>query len=90
MQYQVEGWAAALGHDMLDARAALRLGDVLLDSEGAADGGDGDEVDAEDEAADWNALDGDLHPSTGGGAEVEDGVGGAEEGELGVELEQLP
>jgi hypothetical protein len=77
VQDQVEGGAAALGHDVLDARAALSLGDVLLDGEGAADGGDGDEVDAEYEAADRNALDGDLHPSAGGGAEVEDGVGRA-------------
>lgn len=90
MQDQVEGGAAALGHDVLDARAALRLGDVLLDGEGAADGGNGDEIDAEYEAADRNSLDGDLHPAARGSAEVEDGVGGAEKGELGVELDQLP
>lgn len=79
-----------LPHQPLNPRPALRPGDVLLDGYGAADRGDGDQVDADDEAADGDALDGDLHPAAGGGAEVEDGAGGAEEGELGVELDELP
>ncbi|KAL7182287.1 hypothetical protein ACSBR1_041065 [Camellia fascicularis] len=35
-------------------------------------------------------CDGDLHPVTRGGVEVEDGMGGAEEAELGLKLDELP
>lgn len=86
----VEGGATVVVHELLDARFTLRPGDILLDGERAADWGNGREVDAEDEVADGDALDGDLHPAAGGGAEVEDGGGGFEEAELGVELDELP
>ena len=87
---QVEGGAGLLLHEAAELGDALGSGDVLLNGEGAADGGDGDEVNADDEAADGDALDGDLHPTAWSGAEIEDGVGGVEEGVLGVELEKLP
>ncbi|KAI8007755.1 DELLA protein GAI1 [Camellia lanceoleosa] len=48
------------------------------------------EVDVNDEAADGDALDRDLHPATGGNVEVEDGTEGTEEAELGLELDELP
>ena len=83
MEDQVEGRAGLLLHEAPELGDALGPGDVLLNREGAVDGGDGDEVNADDEAADRDALDGDLHPTAGGGAEIEDGVGGVEEGVLG-------
>lgn len=85
----VEGAAAVLVHELLDGGSAALGGDVLLDGEGAAYGANGEEIDAEDEAADGDMADGDLHPTAGGGAEVEDGAGGGEEAELGIELEEL-
>lgn len=87
---QVERRAAIVAHNPLHLGLALGLGDVLLDCDGAAYRGDRDEVDADDKGANGDALDGDLHPAARGGAEVEDGVGGAEESKLGVELDQLP
>jgi hypothetical protein len=33
-----------------------------------------DKIDTENEAADGNFLDGDLHPTTRGGAEIENGM----------------
>lgn len=89
MEYEVECAAAVLVHKLLDGGSAALGGDVLLDGEGATYGSDGEEVDAEDEAADGDMSDCDLHPSSRGGAEVEDGAGGGEEAELGVELEEL-
>lgn len=90
VQHQIERPASVLAHEPLDGGPALGLGDVLLDADGAAHGADGDEVDPDDEAADGDSLDGYLHPAAGGGAEVEDAAGGAEEAELGVELDELP
>ncbi|GFZ14453.1 FtsJ-like methyltransferase family protein [Actinidia rufa] len=66
---------------------ALRFNDVLFNGNGTANG---NEVDANNKGGDGDTLDGDLHPASGGGGEVEDGAGGAEEGELEVELDQLP
>lgn len=90
MKHQIESRAAVLLHQLPEPGRALGLGDVLLDREGAADRGDGDQVDADDKAADGHALHCDLHPTAGGGAEVEDGVRGVEELVLGVELSELP
>lgn len=89
MKHDVECAAAILVHELLDGGSAALGGDVLLDGEGATYGSNGEEIDAEDEAADGDMSDGDLHPSSGGGAEVEDCAGGGEEAELGVELEEL-
>lgn len=90
MEYDVECGATVIGHELLDAALTLGPGDILLDGDGAADGGDWRKVDADDEVANGDVLDGDLHPSSGGGAEVEDGGGRFEEVVLGVELDQLP
>lgn len=87
MENNVEGGAAVVIHELLDAGPALGLGDVFLDGDGATDGGDRGEINADDEVVDGDALDGDLHPTTGGGAEIENGVCGFEEAELGVELD---
>ena len=89
MNNEIESLDAVLVKHLPDLGPALGPGDVLLDGDAAADGLDGDEIDPEDEAADGDLLDGDLHPTTGGGAEIEDGSGFVEEGELFVELEEL-
>lgn len=89
MNHQIEGLDAVLLEHMLDLGPALGARDVLLDGDAAADGGDGDEIDTEDEAADGDLLGDDLHPTAGGGAEIEDGSGFVEEGVLGVELDEL-
>jgi hypothetical protein len=41
----VEGGAAVVVHELLDFVPSLGLGDLLLDGDGTADGGDGGEVD---------------------------------------------
>jgi len=79
-----------LVHELLDAGLAFCFGDVFLDGDGAADGGNGRQVDADDEVVYGDALHGHLHPAAGGGAEVEDGACGLEELELGIELDELP
>lgn len=86
---QIEGLDAVLLEHLLDLGPALGARDVLLDRDAVFDGADGDEIDTEDEAADGGFLDGDLHPTPGGGAEIEDGSGFVEEGVLGVELDEL-
>ncbi|CAL5416282.1 unnamed protein product [Camellia sinensis] len=47
------------------------------------------EVDVDDEAADGDTLNGDLHPAIRGGVKAEDGAGGVEEAELGLKLDEL-
>lgn len=74
MEDDVEGAATVLVHELLDAGLALGSGDVFLDSDGATNGGDWGEVNADDEVVNGDALHGDLHPTSGGGAEVEDGA----------------
>ena len=86
---QIESFDAVLFEHLLDLGPALGPRDILLDRDAAADGLDGDEIDPEDEAADGDLLEGDLHPTTGGGAEIEDGSGFVEEGVLVVELDEL-
>lgn len=90
MKDQIESRAAILPHEPPELGNTLGPCDVLLDRVGAAKRSDGDQIDADDNAAHGHALHGDLHPTAGGGAEVEDGVRGLEEPELGVELKQLP
>lgn len=90
MQNDVKGAASVLAHELLDAGLAFCFGDVFLDSDGTADGGDGCQVHADDEVVYGDALHRHLHPASGGGAEVEDGACGLEELELGIELDQLP
>lgn len=89
MEHDVEGGAAVLGHESLDGGAAGGGGDVGGEGEGAAEGADGDEIDAKEEGPDGGASGCDLEPASGRGAEVEEGAGGGEEPELGVELEEL-
>lgn len=87
----VESHAAMGGHEALDLGLAfIDIGDILLDGYGASNGSDRNQIEAKDEAADGSTADSDLHPTTGGSAEVEDAAGGAEEAELAVELEKLP
>ena len=90
MQDDVEGAAAVVVHELLDAGLALGPGDVFLDGDGATDGGDGGEVHADHQVVHGYALDHHLHPPSGGGAEVQHGAGRFQEAELGVELDQLP
>ena len=90
VQHQIKGRTPLLAHYALDLGLTFGPGDVLLDGDGAANGSDGNQIDTDDKAADGDALNNDLHPTTWGGTEVEDGVGGAEEGVLGIELNQLP
>ena len=89
MQHDVKSNAPAVGHCLLDGRAATRRGDVFHQGGGTADGADGEEVEAEDEGTGGRAGDGDLKPAAGGGAEVEHAAGAVEEPELVVELEEL-
>ena len=90
MKDDVESAAAVVVHELLDAGLALGPGDVFLDGDGAADGGDGGEVHADHKVVHGHALDRHLHPPSGGGAEVENGARRFQEVELVVELDQLP
>ena len=73
-----ESTPARLGRDVLDERDAAR------------DGLDGDEVDADDDRVLLrHLLGGDLKPSSGRGAQVDDALGAGEEVVLAVELDEL-
>lgn len=48
------------------------------------------EIDVDDEVVDRNALDSDLHPAIGSGAEMKDCASIFEEAELRIELDELP
>lgn len=89
MQHNIEGSDSVFSEKPLNGGAALRVSDILLNGEGAANGADREEIDTDDERADGDALNGDLHPTSGGGAEIEDGVSAGEEGVLGIELDEL-
>jgi hypothetical protein len=89
VEHNVEGRDAVGVHQPPHGGAALGGGDVLGERVGAADGADGHQVDADDEGADRGMVNGDLHPPSRRGAEVEHGARCRDEAVARVELEQL-
>ena len=90
MENNIESSTAVLAHQLLDPSLTLWPRNVLFDRDGTADRSDGIEINAKNEASNRNPFDGGLHPTSRGGAEIEDGARGAKEGVLGIELNELP
>jgi hypothetical protein len=89
VQHNLDHVVLLLLQHLLDGRPALRRGDILLKSDAPANGPDGNQVDADDQAPDRHVLGAHLHPSPRRGAEVEHGARGGQELELAVQLHEL-
>ena len=86
----VEYYIAALAFEVLpELVVAGRSGDISLEAGGAGDSFDGVEVDSDDGGVEGHAFAGDLHPSSGCGAEIDEYCGVVEEVVFAIELYEL-